>query len=117
MRVCIAIGRKSRNLREPILAQRAGGEETRWVANRYCLPPTLDWHSQADSLSSPSLNGIFAIRLRTKVISEAIIGLAAAATCTTTFYVPQVVKAWCTKSTNDISVGMFLWLTVEAGIG
>jgi MtN3 and saliva related transmembrane protein len=49
------------------------------------------------------------------VISEAIIGLAAA-TCTTTSYVPQVVKAWRTKSTHDISVGMFLLLTVGVGL-
>jgi MtN3 and saliva related transmembrane protein len=32
----------------------------------------------------------------------------AAATCTTVAYAPQVVKAWRTRSTEDISLGMFL---------
>jgi len=39
------------------------------------------------------------------------IGLAAAA-CTTISFVPQVVKAWRTRSTGDISFGMFLLLAV-----
>ena len=34
------------------------------------------------------------------------LGLAAAA-CTTLAYVPQVMKAWRSKSTSDISLGMF----------
>ena len=53
-----------------------------------------------------------------------LIGLAAAC-CTTLAYVPQVVKAWRTKSTADISTGMFvvmviglaLWLTYGAMLG
>jgi MtN3 and saliva related transmembrane protein len=36
-----------------------------------------------------------------------ILGLAAAA-CTTLAFVPQVTKAWRTRSTKDISLGMFL---------
>lgn len=32
----------------------------------------------------------------------------AAATCTTVAYVPQVVKAWRTRSTKDVSLSMFL---------
>jgi len=53
-----------------------------------------------------------------------LIGLAAAC-CTTLAYVPQVVKAWRTKSTADISTRMFvvmvtglaLWLTYSAMLG
>jgi MtN3 and saliva related transmembrane protein len=41
------------------------------------------------------------------------IGLAAA-TCTTAAYVPQVLKAWRTRSTSDISFGMFILLTAGA---
>lgn len=36
-----------------------------------------------------------------------ILGLAAAF-CTTVAFVPQVIKAWRTRSTHDISLGMFL---------
>jgi MtN3 and saliva related transmembrane protein len=32
----------------------------------------------------------------------------AAATCTTVAYAPQFVKVWRTRSTDDISLGMFL---------
>ena len=32
----------------------------------------------------------------------------AAATCTTLAYAPQFVKVWRTRSTEDISLGMFL---------
>ena len=32
----------------------------------------------------------------------------AAATCTTVAYAPQAIKAWKTRSTGDISLGMFL---------
>jgi MtN3 and saliva related transmembrane protein len=32
----------------------------------------------------------------------------AAATCTTVAYAPQFIKAWRTRSTQDISLGMFL---------
>ncbi len=39
------------------------------------------------------------------------IGLGAA-TCTTIAYVPQVLKAWRTRSTGDISIGMFLLLVI-----
>jgi hypothetical protein len=38
-----------------------------------------------------------------------IIGLAAA-TCTTTSFLPQVIKAWRSRSTGDVSVGMFALL-------
>jgi MtN3 and saliva related transmembrane protein len=38
-----------------------------------------------------------------------IIGLAAA-TCTTTSFLPQVIKAWRTRSTRDVSAGMFALL-------
>jgi MtN3 and saliva related transmembrane protein len=34
----------------------------------------------------------------------------AAATCTTAAYAPQVIKVWKTRSTGDISLGMFLVL-------
>jgi MtN3 and saliva related transmembrane protein len=40
-----------------------------------------------------------------------LIGLGAAA-CTTIAYVPQVLKTWRTRSTTDISIGMFLLLFV-----
>jgi MtN3 and saliva related transmembrane protein len=42
-----------------------------------------------------------------------LIGLAAA-TCTTAAFVPQVLQAWRTRSTTDISLGTFLLLV--AGI-
>ena len=32
----------------------------------------------------------------------------AAATCTTAAYAPQAIKVWKTRSTGDISLGMFL---------
>jgi len=35
----------------------------------------------------------------------------AAATCTTLAFVPQVVRIWRTRSTRDISLGMFVVLT------
>ena len=38
-----------------------------------------------------------------------LLGLVAAC-CTTLAFVPQVVKAWRTRSTKDISLGMFLLL-------
>jgi MtN3 and saliva related transmembrane protein len=38
-----------------------------------------------------------------------IIGLAAAI-CTTTSFLPQVIKAWRTRSTRDVSAGMFALL-------
>ena len=40
-----------------------------------------------------------------------LIGLTAAC-CTTLAYIPQVVKAWRTKSTADISIGMFVVMLV-----
>ena len=40
-----------------------------------------------------------------------ILGLAAAA-CTTISFVPQATKAWRTRSTKDISLGMFALMTV-----
>jgi MtN3 and saliva related transmembrane protein len=36
----------------------------------------------------------------------------AAAFCTTAAYVPQVVRIWRTRSTQDISLGMFLVMTL-----
>ncbi|MGU3537641.1 SemiSWEET transporter [Methylobacterium sp. A54F] len=32
--------------------------------------------------------------------------------CTTLAYVPQVLKAWRTRSTGDVSLGMFLFMVV-----
>ncbi len=48
-----------------------------------------------------------------------------AAVCTTTSFVPQVVKAWRSRSTRDVSAGMFtlqvtgnsMWLLYGALIG
>ena len=53
-----------------------------------------------------------------------LVGLAAA-TCTTGSFLPQVVKAWRSKSTRDVSAGMFtllvtgnsLWLLYGSFIG
>ena len=39
-----------------------------------------------------------------------IIGLGAAI-CTTSSFLPQVIKAWRSRSTHDISTGMFVLLT------
>jgi MtN3 and saliva related transmembrane protein len=36
----------------------------------------------------------------------------AAATCTTLAYVPQVLKAWRTRSTKDVSLVMFLLMVI-----
>jgi MtN3 and saliva related transmembrane protein len=36
----------------------------------------------------------------------------AAATCTTVAYAPQFIKVWRTRSTQDISLGMFLVMVV-----
>jgi MtN3 and saliva related transmembrane protein len=41
----------------------------------------------------------------------ALLGLVAAC-CTTIAFVPQVVRIWRTRSTRDISLGMFVVLTV-----
>ncbi len=43
------------------------------------------------------------------------IGLAAA-TCTTVSFLPQVIKAWRSHSTHDISAGMFALLVVGNGL-
>jgi MtN3 and saliva related transmembrane protein len=53
-----------------------------------------------------------------------LIGLAAAI-CTTSSFLPQVIKAWQSRSTHDISAGMFvlqttgnsMWLLYGALIG
>jgi len=53
-----------------------------------------------------------------------LIGLAAA-TCTTLSFLPQVIKAWRSRSTRDVSTGMFallvtgnaLWFAYGALIG
>ena len=58
------------------------------------------------------------------MVIPTLIGLAAA-TCTTGSFLPQVVKAWRSKSTRDVSAGMFallvtgnsLWLLYGALIG
>jgi len=39
-----------------------------------------------------------------------LIGLAAAF-CTTIAFLPQVIKTWCTRSTGDLSLAMFLVFT------
>ncbi|CAL74990.1 conserved hypothetical protein; putative signal peptide [Bradyrhizobium sp. ORS 278] len=39
-----------------------------------------------------------------------LIGLGAAV-CTTSSFLPQVIKAWRSRSTHDISTGMFVLLT------
>jgi MtN3 and saliva related transmembrane protein len=59
-----------------------------------------------------------------KMVIPTLIGLAAA-TCTTGSFLPQVIKAWRSKSTNDVSAVMFallvtgnsLWLLYGAVIG
>ena len=35
-----------------------------------------------------------------------------AVVCTTLAYIPQVLKAWRTRSTGDVSLGMFLFMVV-----
>ena len=40
----------------------------------------------------------------------------AAATCTTLAYAPQFVKVWRTRSTEDISLGMFLVLVLGVAL-
>ena len=44
-----------------------------------------------------------------------ILGLAASA-CTMSAFVPQVVKTWRTRSSADLSVGMYALLTVGAAL-
>jgi MtN3 and saliva related transmembrane protein len=66
----------------------------------------------------PLLLGPFNLLLATSI------GLLAAV-CTTTSFVPQVVKAWRSRSTRDVSAGMFalqvtgnsMWLLYGALIG
>ena len=40
----------------------------------------------------------------------------AAATCTTLAYAPQFLKVWRTRSTEDISLGMFLVMVLGLGL-
>jgi MtN3 and saliva related transmembrane protein len=40
----------------------------------------------------------------------------AAATCTTLAYAPQFVKVWRTRSTDDISLGMFLVMVLGVAL-
>ena len=40
----------------------------------------------------------------------------AAAICTTAAYLPQVMRAWRTKSTADISLGMFSLMTLGVAL-
>ena len=49
--------------------------------------------------------------IRTMTSAITLLGLAAAF-CTTLAFVPQVVKTWRTRSTTDISLGMFLVLVI-----
>ena len=44
-----------------------------------------------------------------------IIGLVAAV-CTTSSFVPQVVKAWCTRKTKDISLLMYIILSTGVAL-
>ena len=39
-----------------------------------------------------------------------------AAVCTTAAYVPQTVKAWRSKSTRDVSLGMIVVLVIGLGL-
>lgn len=39
-----------------------------------------------------------------------------AGTCTTLAFLPQVIKTWRTRSTRDISLGMFLVLTTGVAL-
>ena len=65
--------------------------------------------------------------LRKVAMSQSLIAFCgyAAAFCTTAAYVPQVVRIWRTRSTKDISLGMFLvmilglvfWLVYGISIG
>lgn len=40
----------------------------------------------------------------------------AAATCTTLAYAPQFIKVWKTRSTEDISLGMFFVMVLGIGL-
>jgi MtN3 and saliva related transmembrane protein len=40
----------------------------------------------------------------------------AAATCTTLAYAPQFIKVWRTRSTDDISLGMFLVMVLGVAL-
>jgi MtN3 and saliva related transmembrane protein len=50
-----------------------------------------------------------------RVDSLTILGLVAAF-CTTFAYLPQVMKAWRTRSTQDISLGMFLMMATGVAL-
>jgi MtN3 and saliva related transmembrane protein len=62
--------------------------------------------------------------MRDSILLTTMIGLGAAI-CTTSSFLPQVVKAWRSRSTHDISAGMFvlqtpgnsMWLLYGALIG
>ncbi len=51
-------------------------------------------------------------------MSDSVISLFgfAAAFCTTAAYVPQVVRIWRTRSTRDISLGMFVIMTTGVAL-
>ena len=51
--------------------------------------------------------GIGAITFAMEQIALKLLGFAAA-TCTTVAYAPQFIKVWRSRSTQDISLGMFL---------
>lgn len=40
----------------------------------------------------------------------------AAATCTTVAYAPQLTKAWKTRSTRDVSLGMFPVMVIRVAL-
>jgi MtN3 and saliva related transmembrane protein len=63
------------------------------------------WVGDRGKLSLPILDGVDGVTFTTAI------GLVAA-TCTTVAFIPQVLKAWQTRSTSDISAGMFLLLVV-----
>jgi MtN3 and saliva related transmembrane protein len=54
-----------------------------------------------------------AVSMETSLYS--VIGFAAAI-CTTAAYLPQVMRAWRTKSTADISLGMFSLMTLGVAL-
>ena len=72
------------------LRQWLSNEQTIMVLNRLSLPHV----GAANAMSNVTFIGL------------------AAATCTTLAFFPQVVKAWRSRSTADISLGMFIVLVI-----
>ena len=50
------------------------------------------------------------------MISEPTVFGLAAGFCTTFAFLPQVIKTWKTRSTHDISLGMFLVMVIGTGL-